>query len=220
MLSGGGDDTSQFMGLGAVKSGAALMLTRIVYIAKLSIIVKCEVRKSMNQCEHEQPGHGEGPWQPLHQELRRVLHALVFVELPPGELAQLPPSQHRCLVMVRKHPDLKMADVAERMGIKLSALSQVVTRLVRQGLLTRETDPEDRRVVHLLPTPQAVDLLETEREARRARIRRACEQLAPEERAKVLEGLRLLAEAAERADGGAHRWAPEPVIVKMPIADL
>lgn len=40
------------------------------------------------------------------------------------------------------------------------AASQTVEVLVGKGLLTRAPVPEDRRVIHLHPTPQALDLLQ------------------------------------------------------------
>lgn len=143
-------------------------------------------------------------------------------EAPPPELENLPPSQFLCLVMVGRNPGCKMADIARMMKITLPALSQVVTRLVRRGMILRREDPEDRRIVNLELTPQAETLLQKHFERKRARVQAMWKQLQPGDREKALEGLHLLAEAALRADAERSPQEPgtdgNPIVVKLPGA--
>jgi DNA-binding MarR family transcriptional regulator len=49
----------------------------------------------------------------------------------------------------------RMSVLAEREGVRLPTMTNVVGRLERAGYLRRESDPDDRRVVMVSATPQA-----------------------------------------------------------------
>ena len=57
--------------------------------------------------------------------------------------------QFRALLFVRRHPGTPLSDVAEHLGTSLPAASELVTRLVRDGLVDREADPSSRRRIRL-----------------------------------------------------------------------
>jgi DNA-binding MarR family transcriptional regulator len=95
-------------------------------------------------------------------------------------------------------------------------MSLHVERLVRQGYVIRERDPADRRVLALRLTDAGVRVKRAQTVLDPARVASVLGRLAPEERRLALEGLALLARAAERetASRGAgasafgHRAAP------------
>jgi len=77
-------------------------------------------------------------------ELRRFLH---FSESAAG-IAGLHPQQHQLLLQVAGAPEktsVTIAYAAERLGLRHNSTVELVDRSVREGLLTRKTDPEDRR---------------------------------------------------------------------------
>lgn len=84
--------------------------------------------------------------------------------------------------------------LAEALGVSRPAVTQLVDRLARFGLVERRPDPEDRRVV-------LVDFAATDREtarrivaARRKPLERAVSRMQEGEARVFLRGLKLLAE--------------------------
>lgn len=118
-------------------------------------------------------------------------------------LSDLPMTQFRCLITVWRHPKCRMAEVADMLGTKMPALSQVVNRLVKRALLARCPDKSDGRVVRLEVTGKADALLSAHEQKKDARLRSAVSALKPGDREQVLAGLRLLAEAAEDTGEGS-----------------
>ena len=66
-----------------------------------------------------------------------------------GRAASLSVAQFRLLLFVRRHPGTSLSPVAEHLGTTLPAASQLVERLVRAGLVTREQHLAERRRVEL-----------------------------------------------------------------------
>lgn len=58
-------------------------------------------------------------------------------------------AQFRVLLFVRRHPGTSLSPVAEHLGISLPAASQLVSRLVRDGLLSRRPSRRQVRCVEL-----------------------------------------------------------------------
>ena len=134
----------------------------------------------------------------LKHDLFRVLRSLVFRHDLNSPLSDLPLSQMRCLRTIAFREMQKMQDVADKLEIKLPALSQIVERLVKRGLVERHADPGDRRVVLLAPTEMARAILSSERAERDARLLATVSHLDPDALPRIIEGLDLLATAAER----------------------
>lgn len=77
---------------------------------------------------------------------------------------------------------LSVADAAETLCVTHSAASRAVDRLVRDGLISRQENPEDRRQKQLTLTPEGAALM-GEMEAMTAeRMRRITAVLSDEER--------------------------------------
>lgn len=140
----------------------------------------------------------------IAEALFRVARAVMFgADIDTG-LEELPLSQVRCLRVIGHHEGQKMQDLAARMDVKLPALSQVVDRLVKRGLVERRTDPDDRRVVRLHLAPEARAMVEAKRRNRDERLTAAVAEMGPEARVLAVEGLRLLAQAGEAAQAKAR----------------
>src|SRR5437667_8264096 len=107
----------------------------------------------------------------MQAALFRVMKALVFRGPRDSPLNELPLSQLQCLYLIGHEEGLKMMDVSLRLENKLPAVSQIVDRLVRRGLVARVPDPHDRRVVRLYPTEQARAMLDHANGYRQARMK-------------------------------------------------
>jgi len=57
-----------------------------------------------------------------------------------------------CLGMVLLKDGLTAGEIAKASGLTSGAVTGVIDRLVRAGLVRREADPQDRRKVHVRPT--------------------------------------------------------------------
>lgn len=53
----------------------------------------------------------------------------------------------------------KMGDVAQNLNITASTLSININRLVKKGYVVKDRDKVDRRITHLILTPQALEVL-------------------------------------------------------------
>jgi len=120
------------------------------------------------------------------------LHASEFVEL------DLTMSQVKALYVTRVAGGLRMSELAAQLGVGLPAASALVERLVEQGLLARETDPRDRRLVHVRITPAGHERLERLRELSATQLRSLLAALSPSELDVVEEALRILTAASDR----------------------
>lgn len=94
---------------------------------------------------------------------------------------------------------LRSKELAALLGVGPPAVTAIVDKLVRKKLLRREHDVDDRRVVWLVPTPQATALHERLVGAGRASLRALFQSLSPQELSHVQVGIAAMAAAV------AHR---------------
>jgi DNA-binding MarR family transcriptional regulator len=76
--------------------------------------------------------------------------------------AGLQPQQHQLLLQVAGAPEktlVTIAYAASRLGLKHNSAVELVDRSEREGLLSREEDPKDRRRIHLKVTRKAENIL-------------------------------------------------------------
>ncbi|MCM3269733.1 MarR family winged helix-turn-helix transcriptional regulator [Paenibacillus elgii] len=78
-----------------------------------------------------------------------------------------------------------------------SAITQLVTRLERDGLVERRPDPSDGRAVLVHITPQGASVIDSRRTERIMQITRLIEGLSPGERAAIASALPALTRLAE-----------------------
>ncbi len=107
--------------------------------------------------------------------------------------------QFRVLVFVGRTPGTSLSTVARHVGIADATASVMVSRLVERGLVSRTSDPEERRRLMLTLTARGTTLLERSRAHARQRVAERLEALSGEELSAVASGLALL----DRSIGGA-----------------
>ncbi|KXK62197.1 MarR family transcriptional regulator [Micromonospora rosaria] len=69
--------------------------------------------------------------------------------------AALPDAQVELLRLVQRRPGIGVKEVAERLGTAANTVSTLVGELTAAGLLHRDRDPADRRIVRLTLTDEA-----------------------------------------------------------------
>jgi len=107
--------------------------------------------------------------------------------------------QFRVLVFVGRTPGTSLSTVARHVGIADATASVMVSRLVERGLVSRTSDPSERRRVMLKLTELGTTLLEGARAHARLRVASRLDALSGQELAAMASGLTLL----DRALGAA-----------------
>jgi len=119
-----------------------------------------------------------------------------------GRPAGISVAQFRALLYVRRHTGCGLSDLAEHLGTSVPAASELVSRLVREELLVRETDPAERRRIRLTLSAEGSRQLDHARSAAVDWLRARVATLDPaRQRALVaaLADLRSLVEARPEA---------------------
>ena len=106
--------------------------------------------------------------------------------------------QVKALGFLHRSGPVALGDLARGLGISLPTASELVDRLVDDGLVVREVNPADRRKVLIDLTPMARHLGRQFHDMRRAQIRAALAGLSAEHQASFVLVLQSLAEALER----------------------
>jgi len=71
----------------------------------------------------------------------------------------LTPALHRLLFNVHRHPGCRQVELAEWLEITPVTVGRMIDRLEKQGLVRRENEPGDRRVLRVFIAPKAGPLL-------------------------------------------------------------
>ena len=90
-----------------------------------------------------------------------LMHRLMASHAPELNLIDLTMSQTKALYLVVAAGQLRMSELATRLGVTSSTATGVVDGLVSHGLLIRHEDPADRRQVVVSATPEAEATLQS-----------------------------------------------------------
>jgi DNA-binding MarR family transcriptional regulator len=102
------------------------------------------------------------------------------------------------LLLLLDKKERSVKEIAEHLGRSVSAASRMLENLVKGKLIKRREDPEDRRVRLVAIAPGGEKLLAAMMDKRVDAQLALMELLTAEERATVIRGMSLLAEAARR----------------------
>lgn len=133
----------------------------------------------------------------VYQELGRAMHRdwprewLDVCDITMPQMKSL-----FCLYGMRK---ASMGELAEALGTGVSTITGIFDRLIDHGLVTREEDPHDRRVVVGRLTPAGDALVDRLSITARDRLSRVLDQLTLEELHTVSQGIEALNRGAQRA---------------------
>jgi len=96
-------------------------------------------------------------------------------------------------------------DLAAHMGVTPATMSLAIDRLERKGYVVRLRDAKDRRRVHVRLTSAGVRVREASSVLDPTRVESLVARLSDEERRRAVEGLALLARAAQEQMHGETR---------------
>ena len=102
------------------------------------------------------------------------------------------PTQVSALATVERRGPITLGSLAEAERVKPPTMTAAVTRLVADGLLAREVDESDRRIVRVTITPAGRKLLARNRSRKTAELERRLRRLSPEDRRTLDRGVAVL----------------------------
>jgi len=125
---------------------------------------------------------------PIAETFERVF-GLLRRALPPDDLSLTAASTlHR----LEQHGDRRLTELAGLEGVTQPAMTQLVSRLERSGLVVRRADPLDGRVVLVQITPDGLGVLRRRRAIRAARLTSLLAGLSEADRSAITAALPAL----------------------------
>jgi DNA-binding MarR family transcriptional regulator len=80
--------------------------------------------------------------------------------LPKEWLAlDLTAGQLRALLLLYTDGALRMSDISSALGVSMATATGVINRMVERGIVVRESDPNDRRIVRCRVSPEGEELV-------------------------------------------------------------
>jgi DNA-binding MarR family transcriptional regulator len=119
-------------------------------------------------------------------------------------------AQAKALYALVAAGELRMSDLAARLGVTSSTATGVVDRLVELSLAVRHDDPHDRRQVVISATPRAQAELERFRELNAAQMRHLLSFVDPADLPIIERAIELMSVAADAAGSQPPPVTPGP----------
>jgi DNA-binding MarR family transcriptional regulator len=113
----------------------------------------------------------------------------------PAGMREVTLPQARALRAIASSEACTMGELAGSLRVTMGAATGLVDRLVQQGLVQREPDPNDRRIVRVRLTAAGRRAHAALVRGVRRRLSAALEKLSPEQRAQVAAALAMLRDA-------------------------
>ncbi len=98
------------------------------------------------------------------------------------------------------HGKSNVSDLGEGLGITIAAASQMIERLVQQGLVVRVEDPQDRRAKQLALTEKGRRIVQGSVHTRLDWLQHLVAGLSEREREQVAAALRLMTERTRQLE--------------------
>ena len=99
----------------------------------------------------------------------------------------------------RENPAITMGELARHLGISLSAATGLVDRLVQRGLVERDNDPDDRRIVCVRLAPAGKRARDAFQREKKRRLDAAMRHLSAHDLMLIANGLAVFRKALDAA---------------------
>ncbi|MEK5174402.1 MarR family transcriptional regulator [Heyndrickxia sp. FSL W8-0496] len=121
----------------------------------------------------------------------------IYFNLHPVQEENISHQSIRILQMVQKKKNIMIRDIANELMISHNTASEHVKKLVRNGWLYKERSENDQRKVFLHLTDIGSSIVKKHTELDDNKLRIVLSKLTATERAKVIEGFKLLSEVSK-----------------------
>jgi DNA-binding MarR family transcriptional regulator len=120
-----------------------------------------------------------------------------------GELPDLAEAQIELLRLLEREPGLGVSEVAARLRVAASTISNLVRSLAAEALIERAPSPSDMRAVQLYPSAHALKLLHRYDKLSRSILAEALTQLSAADRKALQRATPALARLLEQLNQGS-----------------
>jgi DNA-binding MarR family transcriptional regulator len=114
------------------------------------------------------------------------------------------------LTVLEMDGPIPMSRLAEALDVSVASMTGIVDRMEKRGLVERQHDSGDRRVVLVLPTDAGRDVFTTISETRRIGLAKMLDHLTDDEVQGLLKGHRALRKLRAAATAAASEKHTEP----------
>jgi DNA-binding MarR family transcriptional regulator len=128
--------------------------------------------------------------------MRRSMRSFILYSKESG----LSMSQIGALFQVHRRGTCGVSDIGDGLGITSAAASQMLDRMVQQGLIERSEDPHDRRVKQIILTEKGREILLESIHARQGWLDDLAAMMTPKEQEQIVAALRIMIEKATQLD--------------------
>ena len=131
----------------------------------------------------------------LRESLRLLVRRLGVLERGEATCCDITLSQCHTIVEIGRAGTISANSLADILGLEKSTVSRSIDKLVNDGIVVRENDPEDRRYVNLSLSEAGVSLFEEIERRMAVYFEEVIAGLPVDKREQIIESLQYLANA-------------------------
>ena len=139
---------------------------------------------------------------------REIRHAMEERDPSPWMRMSLSRGQLRILALLSATPQMSPGSVAAALGVPKANVTEIIERLVGQGLVQREPNLQDRRSHNLALTPRGKTEIEQLREWNTRRIEKVLDKIPGDKLEALAQNLKVMYEAARSMPSEAAASKP------------
>ncbi len=113
-------------------------------------------------------------------------------------------NQYKTLLTIADRGECSLGDLGRELEIAMSSASQMVDRLVGQGLVHRQQDEENRRQVIIRLTPQGEELIAELRRGILERFEKILNRLSERDQEVLVESFEAIARIMKKINTGGE----------------
>ncbi|HWB67705.1 MAG TPA: MarR family transcriptional regulator [Mycobacteriales bacterium] len=122
----------------------------------------------------------------------RVAIARLARQLRQQSVGGLSPSQWSAMITIEDNEPVRIGDVAEREGVSAPTATRIVAVLEEAGMVSRSSDPLDRRTAYIALTETGREKLEWSRSVRTAALVQRLGHMSEEDIGRLVAALPVL----------------------------
>lgn len=117
-----------------------------------------------------------------------------------GASLKLTPVHHQSLLYIYMKKDCKMADLAKELFVSPPAITRIIDKLIDKGLVERNADKVDRRIIRLRMTEKGRRTLEEGRREVGILMEELLSRMEKEDYNMLIRGAKALSEALKNKE--------------------
>jgi DNA-binding MarR family transcriptional regulator len=128
----------------------------------------------------------------MHRSMRQFIHH--------ARESGLSMSMIGTLFHLHRNQGVGVTDLGDHLGVTSAAASQMLERLVQQGLIRRTEDPDDRRVKQIELTQEGLHILKEGIRAQQRWLKDLADRLSDGEKDQISSAMKLMIEKVKQME--------------------